>query len=147
MQDGEIQMFAGNIIVHPGYSFPENDFAIIRLSENIPDIPTVVVACLPFNDSAENFAGKDLTIVGWGTTQTGEPSENLKFGTVTGLSNAHCSRMFESVFAITENMICAISKDLTTSVCTGDSGGNNRDSNRAVVGKLNLNGIYCFTCW
>ena len=121
--DGEIQVKAEKITVHPDYTFPDNDFAIVRLSKNIPDVSTVGVACLPVNDSAETFVDKDLIIMGWGTTQTGRPSEDLKFGTVTGLSNADCGRHFESVFSISENMICAASKDMATSVCTGDSGG------------------------
>jgi hypothetical protein len=66
-------MLPEKIIVNPTYkpSQKVNDLAIIRFCQQIPDIKTVGVACLP-TDLSRTFANKTLLTPGWGLDESGK---------------------------------------------------------------------------
>ncbi len=68
------------ISVHPTFepSKKLHDLAIIRLSQPIPDIRTVGIACLP-TDPMETFANENLLTPGWGVDESGKIKLLTKF--------------------------------------------------------------------
>jgi hypothetical protein len=119
-----------SILPHPNYKHVANgvevflnDVAIMRLAEEIPETPKVNVACLSFQAS-ESFGNQDLTIVGWGKTESGDVSDTLKYGQVKGFPFEECVRLLTGVVnEFTEDMLCAAGKDFQPNACEGDSGG------------------------
>lgn len=59
-------------IVHRNYDkhslSQQNDIALLRLSETVPFTRYIRPICLPLNEKLQsaNFAGKTMTIAGWG---------------------------------------------------------------------------------
>jgi len=113
------------IIEHPNYNFPDNDYAILRLANPVAFTNKVSPACLPA-DLDVTYAGLLATVTGWGITswegwEEGNPQEPdvLQEVNVTVTTNTECNNAWKG--GITANMICAT--DYGKSSCKGDSGG------------------------
>jgi len=81
---------------HPQYdaNFTDNDLALLKL-ERAPG-KEVKVGKINLVDSTKDSAletpGTDLTIVGWGTTEQGSPSKNLRSTSVKMVDRAECNK-------------------------------------------------------
>nr|XP_022902326.1 uncharacterized protein LOC111415067 [Onthophagus taurus] len=113
-------------IVHSGYSKQgiQNDIALIRLPREIKFTDAIGPVCLP---SKENLMKKDsdyrnLTVIGWGTTELRQPSTVLLKVTVPYVNQADCQGVFKTQVTISNRQICAGGRDGKDS-CSGDSGG------------------------
>jgi len=106
------------IIDHPNYNFPFNDYSILKLTSPITFSETISPICLPAITS-EQYVGELATVTGWGTLSSGGSSPNvLQEVDVTVLSNADCKNSYSE---ISDVHICAA--DNGKDSCQGDSGG------------------------
>lgn len=64
------------ILNHPGYIFPLNDVALVRLASPVTFDDQVYAACLPSQRLPVN-GGVDLTVIGWGTTADASGISNV----------------------------------------------------------------------
>jgi Trypsin/SdrD B-like domain len=115
---------AAQIIVHPNYAAPNNDFdiALIRLSKSV-NFPTVQ-PLLPSQGSLSNV-GVKATVIGWGD-QAWEGNNfpiDLREAVVPISDQAQCSRVYSESGDFTERMICAGYPQGGIDACQGDSGG------------------------
>ena len=97
-----------NVTIHPNYISNFTDIAILETTETITDVAYAKYAGLVINPN--NYT---LNLYGWGTTEDGTKSSDLKSLTVI-------HRFVFNSFA--ENIITG-SPDKSGSVCPGDSGG------------------------
>ncbi|CAK8677726.1 unnamed protein product [Clavelina lepadiformis] len=112
--------------VHPQYSFPVHDIAVIKLKRPV-NIQGVFIrpACLPLGENIPN----DMTCVvaGWGSTRTGEgPASVLQQVEIRTLPFPICENAYRDSIPgkLTESgMICAGHLSGGLDSCTGDSGG------------------------
>ena len=119
------------VVLHPNYSLQslDYDFAIIFLAELVPSESRAIPACLPHISMSGDFlAGKDLTISGWGETDSlGSTPTNLRSAVIQGVSNPKCRNLYSIIdqFEITDRMICAGNLEQGgVDACRGDGGGN-----------------------
>ncbi|KAI7837488.1 hypothetical protein COHA_008679 [Chlorella ohadii] len=128
------------IFAHPGYSaskIPQDnadmtfdgslhDVALIKLKNPIPDLTSV--ALLPAKDLQLSDQQR-LQVAGWGTTETGRPSNVLQFAGVEYLLPYRCPSDYDDV-------LCGGGTGQNT--CNGDSGGplivRNGEGKAVVVG-------------
>ena len=122
------------IIKHPNYDSArhDNDYAILRLSQDVPFTSKVSPVCLP--DKVETmYEGVLATVTGWGTLkERGSQPRTLQEVDVTVTSNAVCKKAYPR---LTSSMICAA--DIGKDSCQGDSGGPlvaRENGHHAVVG-------------
>ena len=105
---------------------PDNDFALLLLSYNLTFSRVVQRVCLPPPGTTDQYAGVEVTVMGWGTRTAGvqdQPSQlySVKLNTVT---NKQCG---EGEFnkpgypIISSAMLCSSSRGKGS--CEGDSGG------------------------
>ena len=114
------------VLDHPDYNSDtlDNDYAILRLANNVSFTNKVSPACLPADASA-TYAGVLATVTGWGTMKAGYGAPGGKQPTklrevdVTVGTNEWCNQKYG--YGITNNMICA--SDEGKDSCQGDSGG------------------------
>ena len=97
-----------NVTIHPNYISNFTDIAILETTETITDVAYAKYAGLVINPN--NYT---LNLYGWGTTEDGTKSSDLKSLTVI-------HRFVFNSFA--ENIITG-SPDKSGSACPGDSGG------------------------
>lgn len=104
-----------------------NDIALLRLARK-PDGQLV-----PLGDEAR-LDGKLLTVSGWGTTDSGEVSKELRQVAVPYVDNETCKASYGKD-NITPGMLCAGRKEGGVDSCQGDSGGplELRDSGSATL--------------
>jgi len=105
-------------ITHPDYDDDtlENDIMILKLESDSSAQPVEYDT-----GSADTSAGEDVTVMGWGTTQSGGSSSDVLLEVeVDIVSNSDCESDYGSG-AITDVMMCA-ARDGKDS-CQGDSGG------------------------
>jgi len=96
----------------------ENDLALIKLKI----VPTGHV--IPLVDAdAPISVGEPLEVTGWGVTESGQSSTDLRKAIVPYVDNATCNEPASYNGAIRPGMICAGHKDGGTDSCQGDSGG------------------------
>ena len=117
--------------MHPNYSLGtlDYDFAIIFLAAQVPSDSRAIPACLPHISMSGDFlAGKDLTISGWGETDSlGSTPTNLRSAVVQGVSNSKCQNLYSNKLEITDRMICAGNLEQGgVDACRGDGGGNHK---------------------
>jgi hypothetical protein len=110
------------IDVHSGYddASNRNDLAMLTLATPAPFEPLRVVRT---NESARWAGGTAATIIGWGTTQPGNPgsvSNLLLEANVPMISDAQCASQYGGAFD-PNTMVCA--HDGVHDTCQGDSGG------------------------
>ncbi|XP_050072467.1 trypsin-1-like [Anopheles maculipalpis] len=98
-----------------------NDVALLLLTEPILPEDGLAPICLPVGGS--NFHGKEAIVTGWGTTDSGELSEELQQLTVPILTNQQCRQSGYFRFQITAKMLCAGYLEGGRDSCQGDSGG------------------------
>jgi len=108
--DGEQYITPVEWISHPGYNSntQDNDFAIVRLSQDVTFTDTVYPVCMP--DSSKNYDSVQATVTGWGTLQSGGSQPNVLYEVdVDTQSNSQCtsSATLYSRNTITANMLCA----------------------------------------
>jgi trypsin len=110
-------------IRHPGYNninVPANDLALLHLASAVPQEPLRLVAT-GGTDTALWSAGAQATIIGWGITETGNPSSNaLLQAQVLMSADGSCTGAWPSSFG-SSSMVCA--GGASTDTCAGDSGG------------------------
>ncbi|XP_044739287.1 uncharacterized protein LOC123300724 isoform X2 [Chrysoperla carnea] len=102
-----------------------NDIAIIKLKgEGFHLEKHVQAICLP-NEDTDYVPGKNCTISGWGSTQSGKLSAalQLRAGWIPIQSREVCSQPEVYGENIKEGMFCAGSLDQGVDSCDGDSGG------------------------
>jgi hypothetical protein len=107
------------IDVHPGYNDPtnQNDLAMLTLTTPAPFEALRVVRT---NESARWAGGTPATVIGWGTTELGTPSNALLEATVPMISDEQCAAQYGGGFD-PNTMVCA--HDGVHDTCQGDSGG------------------------
>ncbi|EDS42290.1 coagulation factor XII [Culex quinquefasciatus] len=127
-----------SIVTHPDYKPKKKqqlsimaDLAIVKLAEEAdPDEPYIAPLCLC--RALEDLPpSKNLTIVGWGTTDTSTKStaDTLMKGTVQTSSHSKCQESYMKIkkTRITSSHLCAQgdadSRGVHTDACWGDSGG------------------------
>lgn len=123
-RDGEQRVTPSQWISHPQYNSnsQDNDFAIIRLSEDVTFSDTVMPVCMP--DTGKNYDNVPATVTGWGTRSSGGSQPNVLYEVdVDTQSNAQCTSSATAYSSrdITSNMICASNPGKDS--CQGDSGG------------------------
>jgi uncharacterized protein (DUF2141 family) len=119
---------AAEIIIHPNYEAPNNDFdiALIRLSSRV-NFPTVQ-PLLPSHGSLSNV-GVKATVIGWGDQafRAGNYPIDLHEAVVPISDQAQCNTVYSdpenSANGITQRMICAGYPLGGIDACQGDSGG------------------------
>ena len=106
------------------------DVGIIRLSEDVPAIGSVVPACVPANLNMLSLVGQIGIGSGWG--KTGEyfrTSYRLKYIKMRVLEDVECQRIRDihngSHYNISmPNIFCAMGNEYMQTLREGDSGGN-----------------------
>lgn len=117
---------AKRVILHPDYSFPNNDIALVQLAAPVDDLPSIVL-----NDTSAGLVGQNGVVVGLGEHRDlivrGVPfSRDLQKATLPIKSWKFCDDAFRG--DIPNKIICAgfrgsFSFDRATGICRGDSGG------------------------
>ncbi|XP_075974620.1 trypsin, alkaline B-like [Anticarsia gemmatalis] len=128
-------------IIHPRYSFPTNDLAILRTG-----------TAIRYNNSVRpgSFAGANVNVpdnanvwaTGWGWTGANSGlSEQLRHVQLRIISQAACRQQYGSQM-ISNDMICAGSRQSGAAQCRGDSGGP-LYLNNVIVGVLSFGAQRC----
>lgn len=118
----------GEAIPHPGYnaSIFINDIGLIRLASAMDtSVDSVKPICLPTSGPVRNlnFVNTNLTVTGWGATETGRRSPDLLKVDIGVISEPDCQQAYKNTSAvINHRQICAGGKNKRDS-CGGDSGG------------------------
>lgn len=105
--------------IHPQYNrFTSNyDVMVVKLARST----RADVATIKLNSSnSKPSTGQPVTVVGWGVTESGYTSDELKEVEVTVVSPFSCRSSY-GFDAITDEMLCAA--DPNEDSCQGDSGG------------------------
>jgi len=122
--DGEQRISPSQWINHPNYNSNgnDNDFAVVRLSQDVTFSSSVMPACLP--NTNNNYDNVPATVTGWGTLSSGGSQPSVLYeADINTISNAVCSGS-STVYSssdITQNMLCASHPGKDS--CQGDSGG------------------------
>ncbi|XP_062240495.1 acrosin-like [Platichthys flesus] len=140
---------------HPSYSTVtnENDICLLKLSSPVNFTDYIQPVCLAAANSILH-SGVSTWVAGWGNTRPngGSASDTLQEANLDIVGNEECQR--NSIFDITDKMICAWVQAGGIDSCQGDSGGGlvtKVGSGWAVVGivsfgdgcaKPNVPGIY-----
>lgn len=111
------------IIVHPSYRDATLGFDIALVELVVRSNETTIDFVNPLNESQLAFPGVLGWVTGWGITETGYPSIQLKDVDVRRLDNDTCNspQMYDGI--ITETMLCAGYRIGEKDSCQGDSGG------------------------
>lgn len=114
---------ADRLIPHPGYDpgTLENDIALIRLVENIPDTLPIPLSSGRLDDI---FARPETcaTVVGWGRTAArAQGGGTLRQADLPILKNSDCAVAYPG--EVTDSHICAGYSQGGVDSCQGDSGG------------------------
>jgi secreted trypsin-like serine protease len=112
------------IITHENYVTPVVsgfDIALLKLSE--PSTETTISIIDPSEESSLAHAGTFAWVTGWGITELGMPSIQLKEVDVRIIHEDECNsnQMYDGV--ISDSMICAGHRIGGKDSCQGDSGG------------------------
>jgi secreted trypsin-like serine protease len=105
--------------IHAGYNpfTLQNDLALVRLDRPAPYAPLRVIRT---DESAKWTPPATATITGWGVTESGEPSNELREATARIVANSTCVSAYGAAFD-PNTMVCAGTG--ATDTCQGDSGG------------------------
>ncbi|XP_041980977.1 serine protease snake-like [Aricia agestis] len=117
------------IIVHPLYAPPKkyNDIALIEMKTAVRFAPEVQPACLWSREDVE-VPGQNVTITGWGTTESGDQAHLLQKAVVDVLENRQCDQLLQDTrnrnwHGLVESQLCAGKLEGGVDTCQGDSGG------------------------
>jgi secreted trypsin-like serine protease len=111
------------IIVHPAYNdvILDNDIALIHLTQPAVLGPTVqTIAYAGSSDSDLFQPGITATVSGWGKTEGGSTSDELRKVDLPIVGYSTC---LAAMSRVTGNMLCAGDEAGGKSACNGDSGG------------------------
>ncbi|XP_074934648.1 granzyme A [Phalacrocorax aristotelis] len=123
-----------NQIRHPLYrpAHKENDLMLLQLHKRARLTKAVQLIPLP-NTGDDPQPGTTCTVAGWGQTHNNRnvPSDTLREVNITVISRQTCNdkNHYRKKPVITDNMICAGSKNGGKDSCFGDSGGPLRCNN------------------
>ncbi|XP_067381037.1 transmembrane protease serine 9-like [Channa argus] len=112
------------IIKHPNYSSSasdDNDITLLKLSSPVNFTSYILPVCLAASDSTY-YNGTNAWITGWGVTEDGVLSNNLREAEVPIVGNRQCKCDYGFI-SVTENMMCAGLRAGGKDTCQGDSGG------------------------
>lgn len=123
-QAGGIVSGVSNMIRHPDYVPYDNDIAIIKLSQPIPEGNGISYVKLP-TEGSDPGNNTMSTTVGWGSLyeDSGYGSDTLQYVDVPIVDRATCQKQYEGIDEVTENMVCAGLPKGGKDACQGDSGG------------------------
>lgn len=126
-----------SIRIHPGWtpSTFNNDVAVWKLSSSAMGIPLASLA------SSEGGVGTRMFTSGWGITESGNPSAQLRGVEVPLVSRTNCNDANSYNGAVSTAMICAGFNRGGRDSCQGDSGG---PLTKVATGRRELTGI---TSW
>ncbi|XP_049858362.1 uncharacterized protein LOC126349011 [Schistocerca gregaria] len=113
--------------VHPQYNSPKfrHDVALVRLDREARFSAYVIPICLPFGELAtQNYTGLKVTVAGWGATENGTGSDELRYTRLTVAATDECGEAYRRThIALSgETQVCAGGAPGVDS-CDGDSGG------------------------
>ncbi len=113
------------ILVHKDYSLltHENDVALLHVKGKLTGTAIELAGESDDASVSSPAAGAKLTISGWGKTETGLPSTQLKTAAIPLVSRKKCNSPPSYDGKITEAMICAGRDEGGLDSCKGDSGG------------------------
>jgi len=123
------------------------DIAVLVLKNfmNWDATPDVRPACLPYQETIKDLAGKPALVSGWGIIQgnkNGEHSTTLEKLTVPIIGRKDCGNWGSDVFP--EGMFCAGYLHTNKGTCFGDSGGPLVAKGRENAGAATLFGVAVF---
>ncbi|XP_066995230.2 phenoloxidase-activating factor 3 [Anabrus simplex] len=110
-------------IMHPQYrGDPEgkNDIGLIRLNRDAPTTDYIRPICLPIEESSSRTSGTNMIVSGWGITESGQKSTQLRYVAVPNVDIEECSSQLNKNLDSTQ--LCAGGQRGKDS-CKGDSGG------------------------
>jgi secreted trypsin-like serine protease len=109
-----------NLIVHGHYNSTtnENDLALLQTGEDL-DGKTIPLA----SPSQTPQSGENLEVAGWGVTEAGALSRELRKVTVPYVGNDTCNARKSYNGRILPTMLCAGRREGGADACQGDSGG------------------------
>jgi secreted trypsin-like serine protease len=135
------------IIVHPAYNdvILDNDIALIHLTQPAVLGPTVqTIAYAGALDSDLFQPGANATVTGWGKTEGGAVSDELRKVDLPVVSYPVC---LAAMSRVTGNMLCAGDEAGGKSACNGDSGGPlvvaDRSGGRLLAGIVSWGSAQC----
>ncbi|CAD6234361.1 GSCOCG00001852001-RA-CDS, partial [Cotesia congregata] len=142
-----IRLFrARSFIIHELYNQTSLDYdiALINIAGTITFSQLVGPVCLPFKHNHQDFEGKPVEILGWGSRVGGEsPSNVLQKATVNVISPESCSKAYPN--RIGPRQICTL--DETRDSCQYDSGGpvlwRNPETRRVILVAIIDYGMLC----
>lgn len=116
---------AKSIIVHPDYSWPKHDIALIELTASVTDVTPVL---LNQKDLGQSLEPLTAIVAGWGLidAQGKQDGESLQKITVPLLNRKACSEdsyLRKKNWQIESDMLCAQTTQNQKATCAGDSGG------------------------
>lgn len=111
------------IVVHESYTDPVFGFdvALLKLSNSSEEVTIDYVG--PSDESKLAFPGVFAWVTGWGITDSGYPSIQLREVDVRRIANETCNSVQMYDGAVTDTMICAGYRIGQKDSCQGDSGG------------------------
>ncbi|XP_042881601.1 proclotting enzyme-like [Penaeus japonicus] len=120
LADGGEKVAAAEIKIYPENNF-SHDLALIKLPEPVEYTDKVRPVCLPNRYMHEqSVSGKSMALIGWGKTETGKLSDELRELGRLGIESSVCKKVFGSY--ITDHHFCTSGTDVKH-ICLGDSGG------------------------
>ncbi|KAK2863571.1 hypothetical protein Q5P01_003104 [Channa striata] len=119
----EIRMTVTQVIKHPNFDPIKvfNDITLLKLSSPVNFTNYIWPICLAASDSTF-YTGTNVWVTGWGKTEDGVMSNNLREAEVQIVGNRQCNCDYAFI-NITDSMICAGFRAGGKSTCQGDSGG------------------------
>jgi len=117
------------IIVHEKYDsingIPINDVALLILEEKVELKEGVIETVSLAQSKALYEEGRNVTVVGWGTTETGDIAETLQDLHFNIANQTACGEHWESQvgLGVQPGQVCVIDPDRESSAYYGDSGG------------------------
>ncbi|KAH0566767.1 venom serine protease-like [Cotesia glomerata] len=143
------QLFrAKSFIIHELYNEANLDYdiALVNIDGTITFSQLVGPVCLPFKHKRQDFEGKTVEILGWGSLGSVEMTSNiLQKAEVKVISAKNCSDAYPN--RIGSRQICTL--DETKDSCSNDSGGpvlwRNPETRRIILIALIIYGMACST--
>ncbi|KAL9692895.1 hypothetical protein quinque_012180 [Culex quinquefasciatus] len=110
--------------VHEEFERNRNDIALLVLSSTVTFSELVIPICLEGIQGGDDLVDQRGWVVGWGETEDGAVSNQLKTASMPVVSNTECVQNDPDLFGrfISPGVFCASDRN-GTSVCRGDSGG------------------------